>query len=454
MDNFWYKYPRTDFHEMNLDWLLATMRKLEIEFDEFKVVNNITFSGPWDITKQYPAWTIVNDNDIGYVSIQPVPAGVVLTNTDYWVSVIDYSAQIAGLQNRVVALETTVGDASSGLVHDVDVCEADIDNIEDVVYKKYAILGDSYCDPTVSGNNTSIATEFMSLMGLTENVDCAVTYAGGYGFISDGAKTFESLLTTLYNKVLSSTVDFTPAQLTDLIVLGGDNDAWHTQSDLDAAITVFVSQAKIYFPNATIHIGEVGNVKANATNHQNIALYTIPAYQNSIKDGAHYLSGVETVMLRYNEMYTSDNIHPNGTGMRTLAGAVKQALYSKYEYSTNQTKALSLTGNDMGSTTTNINVTAIRHNETIDITMNGDINSPNTVNSYTTKILGTIPDNLFQGTMYNCFGYALIKKPDNSFSHASIYIEGSMLKIITGENMPAGTWRIVFCHFTLPSYYN
>lgn len=119
-------YPYTDIHELNLDWVIRKMKELKIEFDEFKVINTITFSGAWDITKQYPAWTIVSDNNIGYVSIKPVPAGVLLTNNDYWREVIDYTAQIAGLQNRVVALENTVGDASSGLVKDVDDLQADV----------------------------------------------------------------------------------------------------------------------------------------------------------------------------------------------------------------------------------------------------------------------------------------------------------------------------------------
>lgn len=109
--NWFSKYPYLDEHELNLDWLIAKMRSLEIQFDEFKVVNNITFSGQWDITKQYPAWTIVSDNNIGYVSLKPVPAGVVLTNTDYWIEVIDYTAQIAGLENRVIALENKVKNA-------------------------------------------------------------------------------------------------------------------------------------------------------------------------------------------------------------------------------------------------------------------------------------------------------------------------------------------------------
>ena len=128
---FFEKYPNTNFHELNLDWLIAKMKELQIQFDEFKVVNNITFSGQWDITKQYPAWTIVSDNNIGYVSQKPVPVGVPLTNGNYWVEVIDYTAQIAGLQTRVVALENTVGDNSSGLVKDVNDLQTELSNIND-----------------------------------------------------------------------------------------------------------------------------------------------------------------------------------------------------------------------------------------------------------------------------------------------------------------------------------
>lgn len=105
--SFFNKYPYSDMHELNLDWLIAKMKELNIAFDEFKVINQITFSGAWDITKQYPAWTIVSDNNIGYVSIQPVPAGVLLTDGNYWREVIDYTAQIAGLQQRVVDLENS-----------------------------------------------------------------------------------------------------------------------------------------------------------------------------------------------------------------------------------------------------------------------------------------------------------------------------------------------------------
>lgn len=105
---FFNKYPYTDMHELNLDWILETIRNLCQEMDDWEAVNAITFSGAWDITKQYPSWTIVSDNNIGYVSIKPVPAGILLTDGNYWRAVIDYTAQIAGLQTRVVNIENDI----------------------------------------------------------------------------------------------------------------------------------------------------------------------------------------------------------------------------------------------------------------------------------------------------------------------------------------------------------
>lgn len=146
-------YPYTDTHELNLDWILKKMKELKIEFDEFKVINQISFSGAWDITKQYPAWTIVSDNNIGYVSIKPVPAGVLLTNGDYWREVIDYSAQIAGLQSRVVALEGQMLTAQSDIAALNATSQKTYDTVADM------ITGDPALDTVVYCNGYNTKTD-------------------------------------------------------------------------------------------------------------------------------------------------------------------------------------------------------------------------------------------------------------------------------------------------------
>lgn len=106
------EYPYTNFHEMNLDWIIKEIKKLHNDWDEFTIINKIRFYGAWDITKQYPAYAIVNaDNGkFGYISTRPVPAGIDITNSHYWVMVANYDVLIGDLQNRVVELERSRSD--------------------------------------------------------------------------------------------------------------------------------------------------------------------------------------------------------------------------------------------------------------------------------------------------------------------------------------------------------
>lgn len=80
------QFPYSDFHELNLDWIIRTVKDLESEMKDFKNINQMTFEGTWDITKQYKPYSIVFDYDSGYsyLSERPVPAGIPISNTSYW----------------------------------------------------------------------------------------------------------------------------------------------------------------------------------------------------------------------------------------------------------------------------------------------------------------------------------------------------------------------------------
>ena len=88
-DNF----PYTNFHELNLDWILKVLKDIENTIDEFVSLNIIKYADPiqWDIVRQYPKNTIVIDPVSGtaYISVDNVPQGVPLSNTDYWSVVFD-----------------------------------------------------------------------------------------------------------------------------------------------------------------------------------------------------------------------------------------------------------------------------------------------------------------------------------------------------------------------------
>lgn len=88
------RWPYTDFHNLNLDWVLETLKKQDAAIADFISLNSITYANPlqWDITRQYPKNQVVLDtNGDGYLSVQPVPVGVEIDNTDYWTKIGNFS---------------------------------------------------------------------------------------------------------------------------------------------------------------------------------------------------------------------------------------------------------------------------------------------------------------------------------------------------------------------------
>ena len=102
MPNFW---PWTNLHELNLDWVIQSIKDQETRLTNFVSLNSIKYANPfqWNITSQYAQNTLVIDPQDGtaYLSIQPVPQGVQITNTDYWTPVFT-------LQNFTDALKTAI----------------------------------------------------------------------------------------------------------------------------------------------------------------------------------------------------------------------------------------------------------------------------------------------------------------------------------------------------------
>lgn len=88
-------FPYTNFHDLNLDWIIQELEKLSADVRDFISINAIKYANPiqWDITNQYEKNTVVLDKDgNAYLSVQPVPAGVSLDRTEYWTNIGNFSA--------------------------------------------------------------------------------------------------------------------------------------------------------------------------------------------------------------------------------------------------------------------------------------------------------------------------------------------------------------------------
>ena len=89
------EYPYLNLQDLNLDYILCKIREMQTELNNFVVTNAIKYADPidWNITTQYEKNTVVIDanSGIAYLSVQPVPSGVAITNTNYWTVVFDLS---------------------------------------------------------------------------------------------------------------------------------------------------------------------------------------------------------------------------------------------------------------------------------------------------------------------------------------------------------------------------
>lgn len=103
------EYPYVNLQDINLDWLLKTIKKLRTDLDDFVSINTIKYADPisWDITKQYEANTVVVDpyDGTAYISVRPVPIGVNIDNTEYWSAIFNYDAMIEDLKANIATNE-------------------------------------------------------------------------------------------------------------------------------------------------------------------------------------------------------------------------------------------------------------------------------------------------------------------------------------------------------------
>lgn len=313
-------YPYSDAHELNLDWILRKMKELDQSMTDFEAMNKITFDGAWDITKQYKAWTIVNDGDAGFISIQPVPKGILLSNADYWRGVVDYTATIADLQNRVVTLENQMITVNSNL----GTLNTDVASIKNTISDKNFDIGYMIMLTDSFGENVSPNITDYVPANLNLSAGEYLTHAkGGCGF-SPGCP--YNYLTELQG-IAGSVPD--ASKVKTILVTGGSNDVGYgdTEADIVSAISAFITYCKTTYPNARVYLAFTGWTLAyvsadfNPTHFRDVYSY----WMEVVDYGGYFLRGIKNVMHRLSN-FNGDNIHPNGTAQVLLGRAIANAL--------------------------------------------------------------------------------------------------------------------------------
>ena len=103
-----HKAPYTNFHDLNLDWIMDELNEFNTKLTNFVSLATIKYANPiqWDITSQYEANTVVVDsNGNAYLSVQPVPSGVSLDRVEFWTKIGNFDELWADVKKAITPID-------------------------------------------------------------------------------------------------------------------------------------------------------------------------------------------------------------------------------------------------------------------------------------------------------------------------------------------------------------
>ena len=103
-----HREPYTNFHDLNLDWIIEVLNEFNTKLTNFVSLATIKYADPiqWDITNQYEANTVVVDSKgNAYLSVQPVPSGVSLDRTEFWTKIGNFNELWADVKKAITPID-------------------------------------------------------------------------------------------------------------------------------------------------------------------------------------------------------------------------------------------------------------------------------------------------------------------------------------------------------------
>ena len=267
----------------------------------------------WDMRKTYEHFTIVGYNNYTYISRKNVPANTDINNTEYWVNMGSFNAQIEA--------ERITNDNQWLVINSLLKNSFIMRNQVNGFSQKILVIGDSYNDESraqYSENSVTVwGKQLLDLFGKGKTAKNIGESGAGWSVAgSNTQSTFRDLVVA--NHTYEDTYD-------KIIICGGLNDIIKDNGDLSVVpseIASTVSYAKTINPDVQIYIGVCGYTMNPNQYKMKELIKTI----NSVTGvDYHFIDGVQYAM-KGKEYLLSDLIHPTNEGEKRIAEAIYQGI--------------------------------------------------------------------------------------------------------------------------------
>lgn len=282
------------------------------------------FVGQWQSNTAYEPLCIVQDSQgNSYTSKKKVPAGIQLSNTEYWIMSANVNAQIQQLQETIEENKEEADEAIGQLNTAVTALDNTLLTYKGSIVepgKNIVFFGDSLSVGTgASSPSLRFTTLLANNLGMTER-----NYAVG-------ASGFTIANNTISNQIQRAGTEMSVAEKKNtpiVFIMAGGNDLRHMSSTSISAYATAVNNsvgiARSNFPYSTIVLAQANQTYNGCATYTQwywmdyAEMITLRTYANSrflkiLHHPGNLLSGIT-------EFWQSDNIHPNDFGHRLLAG--------------------------------------------------------------------------------------------------------------------------------------
>ena len=251
--------------------------------------------GEWDNKISYESLAIVTYKGNSFTSKQPVPIGVDISDTNYWVNTGNYNAYLEELNAKINESNNKI-----------DVLSLNLN-------RKYILIGDSYNTEAHHGGWGKIVKNRLNL------IDGVNVWNSGIGGASFHYGTFLSQLVSIDSEL----TDTQRNEITDIVVVGCVNDWSGSEAEIKMGIENFENYVKLHFPNAKYWVILGGWSYENDTIRKGI----VNAY-NLINEYTKLGKVINNVFLNFIDPYflETDMVHPTLAGMNILGISVSNIL--------------------------------------------------------------------------------------------------------------------------------